>query len=130
MSRTVRLKPDDIVLDLGCGKGATAIFLVKHYGVKVLALDLWTSAEFLNEKFEAQGYADRISVIQMDATQPLPFPENYFAAQNAFCADGEQAELRPNQTGADTESTPDRLAASTIAFAGAGFRSSSRPTPL
>lgn len=31
----------------------------------------------------AGGYADRISAIQMDATQPLPFPENYFDA--IFC---------------------------------------------
>jgi SAM-dependent methyltransferase len=83
MLRTLRLKPDEIVLDLGCGKGATSIFLAKHYGVRVVALDLWTAAEFLNEKFKAQGYADRISAIQMDATQPLPFPEDYFDA--IFC---------------------------------------------
>lgn len=83
MVRNLRLKPDDILLDLGCGKGATSIFLAKHYGVQVIALDLWTSAEFLNEKFTAQGCSDRISAIQMDATQPLPFPENYF--DTIFC---------------------------------------------
>ena len=83
MLRTLRLKPGDMVLDLGCGKGTTSIFLAKHYGVKVVALDLWTSADFLNEKFAAQGYADRISAIQMDATQPLPFPSDYFDA--IFC---------------------------------------------
>jgi SAM-dependent methyltransferase len=83
MLRTLRLQPGDLVLDLGCGKGETSIFLAKHHGVKVIALDLWTSAEFLNEKFEAQGYLDRISAIQMDATQPLPFPQNYFDA--IFC---------------------------------------------
>jgi SAM-dependent methyltransferase len=83
MLRTLRPQPNDIMLDLGCGKGATSIFLAKHYGVRVVALDLWTSAEFLNEKFAAQGYQERISAIQMDATQPLPFPENYFDA--IFC---------------------------------------------
>ena len=83
MTRTLRLEPDDVVLDLGCGKGATSIFLAKHYGVRVVALDLWTSAEFLSEKFTAQGYSDRISAIQMDATQPLPFSDNYFDA--IFC---------------------------------------------
>lgn len=31
MMRTLRLKPDDMVLDLGCGKGATSIFLVNQY---------------------------------------------------------------------------------------------------
>jgi SAM-dependent methyltransferase len=83
MLRTLRLKPDDVVLDLGCGRGASSIFLAKHYGVRVVALDLWTSVEFLNAKFGAQSYADRISAIQMDATQPLPFPEDYFDA--VFC---------------------------------------------
>ena len=83
MLRTLRLKPDDIVLDLGCGKGATSIFLAKHYGVQVVALDLWTSAEYLAEKFKARGYAERIAAIQMDATWPLPFPESHFDA--IFC---------------------------------------------
>jgi len=83
MMRTLHLQPNDLVLDLGCGKGATSIFLAKHYGVRVVALDLWTSAEYLNEKFSRLGYADRISAIQMDATQLLPFPENYF--DTIFC---------------------------------------------
>lgn len=83
MLRTLRLKPDNVVLDLGCGKGTTSIFLAKHYGVRVIALDLWTSAEFLTKKFKDQGCADRISAIQMDATKPLPFPEYYFDA--IFC---------------------------------------------
>jgi methylase of polypeptide subunit release factors len=49
MLRTLRLKPNDLVLDLGCGKGATSVFMAKHYGVRVIALDLWTSAEYLDE---------------------------------------------------------------------------------
>jgi len=83
MVRTLRLQPGDLVLDLGCGKGATSIFLAKQYGVKIIALDLWTSADFLEKKFSAQGFADRFSAIQMDATQPLPFAANYF--DTIFC---------------------------------------------
>ncbi len=83
MARTLRLRPNDRVLDLGCGKGATSVFLAKEYGVYVTALDLWTAAEFLNDKFKAQGVSDRITAIQMDATQPLPFEQNYFDA--IFC---------------------------------------------
>ncbi|MFT3891041.1 MAG: methyltransferase domain-containing protein [Anaerolineales bacterium] len=83
MLRTLRLKPGDRVLDLGCGKGSTSVFLAKQYGVQVTALDLWTSAEFLEQKFSARGLSDRITPIQMDATQPLPFPAEYFDA--IFC---------------------------------------------
>ena len=83
MARTLRLRPGDRVLDLGCGKGSSSIFLAKHYGVKVVALDLWTSADFLKQKFSALGFLDRITPIQMDATQPLPFTTNYFDA--IFC---------------------------------------------
>lgn len=83
MARTMRWKPGDIVLDLGCGKGSTSIFLVKHFGVKVIALDLWTPATYLDQKFTARGYRDRIVPLNMDATQPLPFAENYFDA--VFC---------------------------------------------
>src|SRR5512139_1330711 len=61
MLRTLRLRPGDLVLALGCGKGATSIFLAKHYGVRVVALDLWTSEEFLNKKFKEEGYLDHIS---------------------------------------------------------------------
>jgi len=83
MARTMRLTPGEIVLDLGCGKGAASIFMAKHFSVKVIALDLWTSATFLDQKFTARGYRDRIVPLNMDATQPLPFAENYFDA--VFC---------------------------------------------
>jgi cyclopropane fatty-acyl-phospholipid synthase-like methyltransferase len=83
MARTLRLNPGDIALDLGCGKGPTSIFLVKHFDVKVIAVDLWTSATFLNDKFTARGYRDRIVPLNLDAEQPLPFAENYFDA--IFC---------------------------------------------
>jgi cyclopropane fatty-acyl-phospholipid synthase-like methyltransferase len=81
--RTMNLQPGDIVLDLGCGKGPASIFLAKHFGVKVIAVDLWTSATFLNQKFTVRGYRDRIVPLQIDVTQDLPFSEDYFDA--IFC---------------------------------------------
>ncbi len=57
--------------------------MVKHYGVQVKAIDLWTSAEFLEEKFATRGVGNQVSAIQMDATQPLPYAENEFDA--IFC---------------------------------------------
>ena len=83
MLRTLKLKAGDHVLDLGCGKGSTSGFMAKHYGVKVTALDLWTSAEFLEQKFSAHGFDNCITAIQMDATQPLPFTKAQF--DTIFC---------------------------------------------
>ncbi len=35
------LKPGMRVLDMGCGKAMSSIFLAKEYGVQVWATDLW-----------------------------------------------------------------------------------------
>jgi SAM-dependent methyltransferase len=83
MLRTLHLRPGQVVLDLGCGKGETSIFMARHYGVQVKALDLWTSADFLEQKNSARGYGDQISPVQLDATQPLPYADNEFDA--IFC---------------------------------------------
>ena len=83
MVRSMKLKEGDTVLDLGCGKGTTSVFLARHFGVKVVALDLWTSATFLNTKFTRLGYRDRIIPLNLDVTRRLPFAEGYFDA--VFC---------------------------------------------
>ena len=83
MLRILNLQPGQKVLDLGCGKGETSVYLAQHCGVQVGALDLWTPAEFLIQKFAARGVTSQTSVIQMDATQPLPSVENEFDA--IFC---------------------------------------------
>jgi len=80
MARTMDLRPDQIVLDLGCGHGATSMFLAGYYGVRVIAVDLWTSTGYLNERFTARGYRDRIVPLNLDATGPLPFGDHYFDA--------------------------------------------------
>ena len=80
MARTLRLRPGDIVLDLGCGKGSTSLLLAQRFDVKVIALDLWTSATFLDGKFTARGFRDRITPLNMDVRQRLPFADDYFDA--------------------------------------------------
>lgn len=83
MVRAMRLRAGDILLDLGCGRGAASLFLAKHFGLKVIAVDLWTSATFLNQKFTAHGYRNQIVPLHMDVTHELPFAEDYFDA--VFC---------------------------------------------
>ena len=83
MARTMHLNPGGLVLDLGCGKGSTSIFLAKHFGARVIAVDLWTDATFLDRKFSARGYRGRIVPLQLDVTARLPFADEYFDA--IFC---------------------------------------------
>jgi cyclopropane fatty-acyl-phospholipid synthase-like methyltransferase len=80
MARTMSPKPGEIVLHLGCGRGETSIFLARHFGVQVVALDLWTGASYLNDKFSARGYRNHIVPVNMDVTQRFPFAEDYFDA--------------------------------------------------
>ncbi|MBN1934931.1 MAG: methyltransferase domain-containing protein [Anaerolineae bacterium] len=83
MARTMHLRPGDIVLDLGCGCGETSIYLAKRFDVQVVAVDLWTPATDLNDKFTTRGYRDRITPLHLDATNELPFADGYFDA--IFC---------------------------------------------
>ncbi len=83
MVRTMDLKEGDIVLDLGCGTGTTSIFLAREFGVRVVAVDLWTSATSLAARFSEWGYRDRILPLNLDVTDRLPFADAYFDA--IFC---------------------------------------------
>lgn len=67
------------VLDLGCGKGLTSIYLAKKYNVQVYAVDLWISATENYNRFKDLGLDDLIIPIHADALN-LPFAENYFDA--------------------------------------------------
>lgn len=78
------LHPGMRVLDLGCGKGLTSIFLAKEFGVTVYATDLWISATENYERFKAAGLADRIIPIHADVTD-MPFAHGFFDA--VICVD-------------------------------------------
>ena len=83
MSRHMGLRKNDLVLDLGCGRGESSVFLVKHYGVRVIAADLRVEATFLSDKFRRRGCASDVVPLNVDARAPLPFAADYFDA--VFC---------------------------------------------
>jgi len=74
------LAPGMCVLDLGCGKGLTSIFLAREYDMQVFAADLWTPASENHERFLSFGLGDRIIPIHADSSQELPFALGYFDA--------------------------------------------------
>jgi len=71
------LEPGMRVLDLGCGKGLSSIFLAKEYGVTVFATDLWISATENYERFKQMGVSDLVYPIHAEA-HTLPFAEGFF----------------------------------------------------
>lgn len=83
MVRQMNLKSGDVVLDLGCGKGETSIYLAKNFDVTVVGVDFWNSSDKLLEKANKNGLSNKIIPLQMDITQSNPFAQNYFDA--IFC---------------------------------------------
>lgn len=67
------------VLDLGCGKGLTSLFLSKETDANVFATDLWISATENNARFNEWGISEKVVPIHADAND-LPFSNEYFHA--------------------------------------------------
>jgi cyclopropane fatty-acyl-phospholipid synthase-like methyltransferase len=71
------LQPGMKVLDMGCGKGLTSVFLAKEYGVTVFANDLWISATDNLKRFEEAGVSDKVYPIHAEA-HALPYADGFF----------------------------------------------------
>lgn len=65
------------VLDLGCGKGLTSLFLAKEMKAQVFATDLWISATENYKQFQEWGIADCVIPIHADAND-LPYASDFF----------------------------------------------------
>jgi len=77
LTEHMALKRGMRVLDLGCGRALTSIFLAKEFDVQVWAADLWISATENWKRIVAAGVADQVVSLNAEA-HALPFADGFF----------------------------------------------------
>ncbi len=73
------LRPGMRVLDLGCGRGLSSVFLAREFGVQVWATDLWFDPTDRLRRIRDAGVEASVFPIRADA-RALPFANDFFDA--------------------------------------------------
>jgi len=84
LTAALDLRPGMRVLDLGCGRASSSIFLRREFGVQVWATDLWFSASENIQRIRDAGVEDGVFPLHADA-RSLPFAADFFDA--ILCVD-------------------------------------------
>jgi SAM-dependent methyltransferase len=79
LTAAMALEPGMRVLDLGCGRAASSVFLRRELGVEVWATDLWFSPSENLRRARDAGVADGVFPLRADA-RALPFADGFFDA--------------------------------------------------
>lgn len=79
LSDRMQLEPGMRILDTGCGKALSSIFLAREFGVEVLAADLWIKPTDNLRRSTELGVGNRVHPIYAEA-HTLPFAEGFFDA--------------------------------------------------
>jgi SAM-dependent methyltransferase len=79
LAEALDLRPGMRVLDLGCGRAMSSVFLNREFGVQVWATDLWFDASENLRRIRDAGVEDGVFPIHADA-RSLPFAAEFFDA--------------------------------------------------
>ena len=77
LTEKIEINKNMKVLDLGCGRAISSIFLAKEFGATVYATDLWIDASENHKRIVEYGLEDKIIPIKAEA-HALPFAKNFF----------------------------------------------------
>jgi SAM-dependent methyltransferase len=77
LTSALDLRPGMRVLDLGCGRASSSIFLRREFSVQVWATDLWISASENYLRIRDAGLEDGVFPLHSDA-RSLPFAPEFF----------------------------------------------------
>jgi len=77
LATALDLRPGMRVLDLGCGRASSSIFLRREFDVQVWATDLWFSSSENLQRVRDAGVEDGVFPIHADA-RSLPFAAGFF----------------------------------------------------
>jgi len=75
----MNLRPGMRVLDLGCGRAKSSIFLAREFDVEVWACDLWIAATENSQRIRDAELTNRVFPLHVDA-HALPFAAEFFDA--------------------------------------------------
>jgi SAM-dependent methyltransferase len=79
LGEAMDLRPGMRVLDMGCGKALSSVFLAREFGVHVWANDLWISPTENWQRVREAGMANQIHPIHTEA-HALPYAQEFFDA--------------------------------------------------
>jgi SAM-dependent methyltransferase len=79
LTTAMDLRPGMRVLDLGCGRASSSVFLHREFGLQIWATDLWFSPAENAQRIRDAGVEDGVFPIHADA-RSLPFAPDFFDA--------------------------------------------------
>lgn len=86
LGRLLNLAPSDLVLDVACGAGSSAVFLAKEFGCRAVGVDLADSLVFRARTTAGQEKLDGLLDFVPGDVEALPFQDACFDAVVSECA--------------------------------------------